>query len=189
MAIETLASLFQAVSNALWHIHTIRICTDDKLEVVYSDIADNQLDNGKTNIFMVAFTTCLARLKLYESLEKLRQQALYFDMDSVIYQWRPGQPDIPLSDFLGDMTDKLDDDSYITEFVSGGPKNYGYTTSTGKICCKVRGCTRGSQQLHYQVMKQNVLDQIRNPLADGERWNIDVENPYFFMHHPATKRL
>ena len=51
------------------------------------------------------FATCWARLKLYESLEKLGQQALYFDTDSVIYRWKPGQPDIPLGDFLGDMTD------------------------------------------------------------------------------------
>ena len=92
------------------------------MEVVYSNIEENTYDNGKTNIFMAAFTTFLARLKLYESPEKLGQQALYFDTDSVIYQWCPY---IPLGDFLGDMTNELDDGDHITEFVSGGPKNYG----------------------------------------------------------------
>lgn len=76
MDIETLAALFKAVSNALWYIHTIRICVDKTLEIVYSHIADNQLDNGKTNISMAAFTTCLAHLKLYESLEMLGQHGL-----------------------------------------------------------------------------------------------------------------
>jgi hypothetical protein len=92
------------------------------LEIVYSNIEENQLDNGKTNIFVAAFTTCWARLKLYELLEKLGDRALYFNTDSVIYRWRHGQPDIPLGDFLGDMTNELDDDDYITEFVSGGPR-------------------------------------------------------------------
>ena len=31
----------------------------------------------------------------------------YFDTDSVIYTVKPAQPDIPLGDYLGEMTDKL----------------------------------------------------------------------------------
>ena len=141
LAIDTPAALFQVISDPLVRIQSIRICTEDKLEIVHSKVKEDQLDNGKRNVFVAAFTTCWARLKLYESLEKLGQQALYFDTDSVIYRRKPGQPDIPLGDFLGDMTDELEDGSYITELVSGGPKNYGYTTSTGKVCCKVRGFT------------------------------------------------
>ena len=141
--------VFLTTPCALWYIHTICICTDETLEVFYSHIADNQLDNSKTNIFVAAFTTCLAHLKLYASLEMLGQQGLYFDTDSVIYRWRPGQPDISLGDFLSDMTNELDDGNHIT-----GPKNYSYTTT---LCCKVQGFTlyiRGAQQLNYQIMKQ-----------------------------------
>ena len=121
------------------------MCSDQKLEIVY-----NQLDNGKRNVFVAAFTTCWARLKLYSRLEQLQQQALYFDTDSVIYHWKPGQPDIPLGGYLGDMTNKLEDGDYIVEFTSAGPKNCGYQTHNGKVCCKVRGFTlnvRGPQQL------------------------------------------
>lgn len=74
-AIEEPASLFQAVSDPLWRVHAIDICTDDKLEIVYSKIKENQPDHGKRNIFVAAYTTCLACLKLYESLEKLQQHA------------------------------------------------------------------------------------------------------------------
>lgn len=152
---------------------------------------DNQLDNGKRNIFIAAFTTCYARLKLYESLEKLKEQLLYFDTDSVIYSCKPGQPTIELGDYLGDMTNELDsDEDYIEEFVSGGPKNYGYTTNSGKVTCKVRGFTlnvRGSQQLNYEVMKRNVLEEILHPLE--QRRLTDVNNPHFFTRHPETKRL
>lgn len=61
--------------------------------------------------------------RLYKSLEKLGEQVLYYDMDSVIYKCKPGQTTIPLGDYLGDMTDELEGKGYITEFVSGGPKN------------------------------------------------------------------
>ena len=43
----------------------------------------------------------------------------------------------PLGDYLGDLTNELDDDVYITTFVSGGPKNYAYQTKNGKTTCKV----------------------------------------------------
>ena len=74
---------------------------------------------------MAAFTTCRARLKLYESLDTLQKQVLYYDTDSVVNKWRPGQPYIAIGDFLREMTDELDGD-VITEFVSGGAKNYGH---------------------------------------------------------------
>ena len=157
---------------------------------MYTHVQDEEPQNGKTNIFVAAFTTCLARLKLYESFEVLGERALYFDTDSVIYCWKPGETDISLGDFLGDMTNELDDGDYITEFVSGGPKNYGYQTKNDKICCKVRGFTlnvRGSKQLNYHVMRQNVLEEISDPLE--ERRNVEVTNPHFFTRDPVSKRL
>ena len=48
-----------------------------------------QPDNGKVNIFIAAFTTCNARLKLYSYLEQLQQGVLYFATDSVIYTVKP----------------------------------------------------------------------------------------------------
>ena len=86
------AELFTVVNNNMININTIRICTEDVLEVVYAQIQDEEPQNGKTNIFVSAFTTSLARLKLYESLEILGERALYFDMDSVIYRWKPVKP-------------------------------------------------------------------------------------------------
>ena len=87
------------------------------------------------------------------------------------------------------MTDELEGET-ITEFVSGGPKNYGYTTSSGKVVTKVRGFTlnvRGSKQLNYQVMKQNVIDEITHPLES--RRQTDVVNPFFFTRNPTTKKI
>ena len=76
------------------------------------------------------------------------------------------------------MTNELDDGDYIIDFTSAGPKNYGYKTKSGKVCCLVRGFTfnvRGQQQLNYHIMRQNLLEELTDPL--DERRNIDVINP------------
>ena len=74
-------------------------------------------------MFIVAFTTSQARLKLYGALETLKERVLYYNTDSVIYRWKPGQVDLPLGEFLGEFTDEVSGDP-IVEFVSGGAKNY-----------------------------------------------------------------
>jgi len=138
------------------------------MEVVYKNLKENQPNNGRDNIFIASFTTCWARLKLYSYLEQPQQQVLYFDTDWVIFAWKPGQPDIPLGDVLGETTNNLDDGDYIIDFTSGGPKNYGYKTRNGKVCCKACGFTldvRGQQQLNYSIMRQNLLDELTEPLA------------------------
>lgn len=48
----------------------------------------------KINIFVVVFTTALARLKLYDILEQLGEQVLYYDTFSVIYKTAPGLHDV-----------------------------------------------------------------------------------------------
>ena len=81
------------------------------------------------------------------------------------------------------MTSELNEDDYITEFVSGSAKNYGYLTKQGKSCCKVRQFTlnyRGSWYLNYEVMKQNVLKEITDPLDEDKR-TVPVTKPYFFV--------
>jgi len=55
--------------------------------------------------------------------------------DSVIFLHRPGDWTPPLGSFLGNMTNELKaygDDAYIQEFLSAGPKNYGYRVQTGR---------------------------------------------------------
>ena len=86
--------LFDLVSNPFNDIRQVRIANDEALEVVHAELKDNQPDNGRINIFVAAFTTCWARLKLYSYLEQLKQQVLYFDTDSVIYSHKPGQADV-----------------------------------------------------------------------------------------------
>jgi hypothetical protein len=56
-------------------------------------------------------------------------------------------PLIETGDNLGDMKNELKPGEYISEFVSGGPKNYAYrvvnrdASKPSKTVCKVRGLT------------------------------------------------
>ena len=126
------------------------------------------------HIFVAAFTTCWARLRLYEALELLGELVL-FDTDSVVYLHTPDQPDPVLGDNLGDFKDELKGKAHIVEFCSGGPKNYWYLTTSGETVCKVRGFslnTEGTAQLNYQVLKENTLDELLDPLPKSRRRRI-----------------
>ena len=106
-------------------------------------------------------------MKLYTYLDTLQTRALYVDTDSVLYiQPRDGAPLVPIGDRLGDMTSELKLVEYISEFVSGGPKQYAYkthNTETGAeaTVCKVRGITlnySASQLVNFERMKQLILN-------------------------------
>lgn len=73
--------------------------------------------DASTNVFIAAFTTAWARIKLYSEMDKLGQAVLYHDTDSIIYASN-GENDPPLGNFLGEFTDELEGDT-ITTFVSG----------------------------------------------------------------------
>ena len=145
------AELYEMVTDPLKEVTTIRVCSEDVLEVVFKVDDGECVENGKTNLFVAAFTTCHARLKLYGYLHTLQQQVLYFDTDSVIYSHREGQPRLENGDFLGDLTNELSPGDTIQDFTSGGPKNYGYRTREGKVECKVRGFSLGSIRGHEQL--------------------------------------
>ena len=121
--------------------------------------------------------------------DTLQQQVLYYDTDSVVYKWRPGQPSIAIGDFLGDMTDELDGD-VITEFVSGGAKNYGYQIRGGKVVCKVHGFTlnvRGSAILNFHTMKDNIISELDTP--QDSRRNLNIVTPYHFRRGLEQKQI
>ena len=129
------------------------------IEVQYKSVGDFEELNSKANVVVAAFTTAYARLKLYGLLDMLQERVLYYYTDSVIYVSKPGKPEPPLGNYLGDLTDELDRD-YITTFVSGGPKNYAYHTAGGKSETKVRGITLNHttlQKINPDVIRKHTM--------------------------------
>ena len=157
-----------------------RIFNDDVMEVSVMKKEDACESGGKTNIFIASFTTALARLKLYDELEKLGEQVLYYDTDSIIYTWKEGQPFVPTGIFLGQMTDELEGDT-IVEFGSSGPKSYSYQTAGGKSECKNKG-TKSSyainQVLNCDSMLHHIKQELCNPLRMRRAMAIEIKDHF-----------
>lgn len=68
---------------------------------------------NNVNIFVACFTTSYARLKLYNTLDTLKERVLYMDTDSVIYTQKPTESLIPVGNYLGQFTNELDEGDYI----------------------------------------------------------------------------
>ena len=152
--------------NDIWYVSTL---TEDRVEVHYIKQDHCESLSPNLNIFVACFTTCWARFRLYEALELLGEQVLYFNTDSVVFAHRHGQASPALGQYLGEFNDELGEGDTIVEFCSAGPKNYGYKTRGGKTVCKVQGFSlncQGAAQLNYDVMRQNVLDELHTPLAE-----------------------
>ncbi|XP_048850900.1 uncharacterized protein LOC125719998 isoform X2 [Brienomyrus brachyistius] len=118
------------------------------------------------NTFIAAFTTAYARLELYNLMDRLGRRTLYHDTDSVIFVSKPGDWMPPLGDFLGELTSELDPDDHIVEFVSGGPKTYGYRTAKSKTNLKVKGITlhnTNSKVVNIASLTELVHDFVSNP--------------------------
>ena len=110
-------------------------------------------------MFIAAFTTAYARLKLYTCLEQLQHRVLYIDTDSLIYVVKPGETPLELGNYLGDLTDELGGDT-IQEFASTGPKSYAYQTrNRKKVVMRVKGITQ-TQECSERVNFDSVKDLV-----------------------------
>jgi len=199
VAITQPTCLYEIIEDDSKIVQALKIMNDEMVKIVYKKVDDEQRIQPNTNIFIACFTTCWARLKLYQDgLSKLNpQQVLYFDTDSIIYSLKAGEPTLPLGDYLSKFTNELSEDDRIVEFASAGPKNYGYTTKKGKVECKVRGFTlntHGQEQLNYKTLKQNVIPEVTSPQRNkstGESVprKIPIVDPHKISRDPETKRL
>ena len=163
------AKFYELLRNNEQKIHGVRIVSEEIIEVAHSYEEDVTPSQTNITIFVASFTTCLACLKLYRALDCLKENVLYFDTDSIIYRWKPNGPTLPLGNSLGEFTNELNTGDYIVQFAAAGPKNYGYRTAKGKVECKVRGFSlnaRGQEQLNFDILKNNIIQQITNPQSN-----------------------
>ncbi|XP_035981580.1 uncharacterized protein LOC118556952 [Fundulus heteroclitus] len=120
--------------------------------------------NKVNNVFIAAFTTAHARLKLFTCLEPLQERVLYIDTDSLIYVVKPGQTSLELGNYLGDLTDELGGDT-IQQFVSTGPKSYAYQTrNQKKVVMRCKGITQTqecSERVNFDSVKELVESYLQ----------------------------
>ena len=178
-------AFFRVLSDPTKDVQDFHIVANDTIQVEWTYKKDCQPVDNKTNIYLATFTTCWARLKLYSILEKIDRNVLYYDTDSVIYVSKTGENDVPLGDYLGELTNELETGEHIIEFVSGGPKNYAYKTNKGNETCKVRGFTlnfTNSQLINFESVKTLLIDP-------SEKSTITVTNPHKICRDKGKRKL
>ena len=179
--------LFDLLYSSEFEVTDARLVNDETVEVHYRNVGEFEEQNNKVNIVIAAFTTAYARLKLYDLLDQLQEQVLYYDTDSVIYVHEPGKPEPSLGDYLGDLTDELDGD-YITAFMSCGPKNYAYETNNNKRITKVRGITidyATTKKLNLEVM-HSLIHLYVNCHIQGK---VTVDIPFKITRDKKNKKI
>ena len=158
---------------------------DDIVQMAYNFRDQYIEDYGATNIYIAAFTTSNARLRLYEMLDKLGNRVTYYDTDSVIYIVYDDDDEddlVKTGCMLGDWTDEIGKDVYIDKFYSTGPKSYGYITNTGKKILKIKGFTlnyENSLNLNIEAMEDILLGK-------KQKISIDFKS---IVRDPKTKKV
>ena len=97
----------------------------------------------------------------------------------MIFVSREGQWVPPLGDYLGDLTSEIPADDYITEFVSAGPKSYGFKNSKGKAFLKIKGITLNTancEKINFDSLKDLVFAHVSDREACPPR-EIVVQQP------------
>ena len=85
-----------------------------------------------TNWVIGAYVTAGGRIHLYNFHDRLQENAIYFDTDSIIFIQLSGEPcSVATRDKLGDMQSELKPSEFINEFASCGPK-YVYRVITNE---------------------------------------------------------
>ena len=164
--IQDQATFLQLIMDTSKKVSDFCIVNHDTIMIEYDHKDDQVPDTFNGNTVIASFTTCWARLKLLDVLRKVDKKCLYYDTDSVIFV-DDGTVDVPLGDYLGDLTNELDDGDHIVEFVSGGPKNYAYVTKAEIFDCKVKGFSLNDQNskiINFNSMKQMVLNRCDEKL-------------------------
>ena len=92
-----------------YDIRYVSVLTEQRVEVHYKHQLQDDPGSPNLNIFIACFTTCHARLKLYEQLSKLKERVLYFDTDSIIFKSSPGDEPLQLGEYLGDFKNEVNE--------------------------------------------------------------------------------
>ncbi|KAF0748042.1 Uncharacterized protein FWK35_00018443, partial [Aphis craccivora] len=148
--------LYQVLLDTKLEIENIVFLTDDLVEVSFKQINEYVGNEHNTNIYIAAFTTSNARLRLYTVLDKLGEKVVSYDIDSVFYIF--DDVEVKTGCMLGEWTDELGPG------VSTGPKSIAHTDNENRTTTKIKGFTlsyENVQKLNMDSMKKVMNDEIR----------------------------
>lgn len=91
-----MTNFFKSLFDPSKEVTDFHIINDEMIHTTWKNKSNLVKEDYQTNIFIAAFTTCWARLKLYDVLHMLDTRVLYFDTDSVIFVSRPGDVELEI---------------------------------------------------------------------------------------------
>jgi hypothetical protein len=172
------ADLFKMLGDPNIEVKSLLCASEKNVLVTYESALDLIQPDPTVNCVVGAYVTCGGRLKLLECFDALGPRAIYGDTDCAFFTWRPGQEDLQLGNFLGDLTNELPPNTHIAEMVAGGPKHYAakVVDASGEVVdtiVKVRGITlnyTNSKVVNFDILKGMVIeDTTRADVVRTER--------------------
>lgn len=164
--IDEFVKLQDDETNIVGSCHQV---SDRKFIVTYHVKDDFVESSRNTNVVIALYTTTIARLKLYSELEKLGKRVIYSDTDSIVFSTKENEVEPTCGSYLGELSNELKDygpGSFITSFVSTGPKSYSYklmdSNGVEKEVTKSKGTTLDTitrQIVNFDSMK-NLVDKF-----------------------------
>ncbi|CAB3985445.1 DNA polymerase, partial [Paramuricea clavata] len=126
--------LLQLVNDKTIEVTSLDFISDDVARTTHRKISGALTTLGNRNVVIASFVTAYARLELFSVLNKLQENVLYYDTDSVIYREdRARGKYLETGKYLGQLTDELSEknctEKWIREFCAAGPKSYSYRTN------------------------------------------------------------
>jgi len=184
---ECEADILKTITDPTIRLKDMKILSDNRCMLEYVHSEGFLPEMSHVNVFVAAFTTANARSRLFHVLHKLGRRVLYFDTDSVVYEYdesNPQQYKPDMGDHLGQWTDELKEGQFIQRFVSSGPKSYSYVTNDGEKTTKLKGFTLNhetAKHLNFDSICDLVLfwaDPDNHPLPDSYNSDPRVEVAY-----------
>jgi hypothetical protein len=193
--ITSVDELYSLLSNANIEIKSLRPINKNVVGVSYIFKDNNLVDiSNERNIYIAAITTAWARIELYNYVDKLSSnsetQVFYVDTDSIIFsENRAPFKNLSIGNFMGDLTNELKENEWISIFLSAGPKNYAFQTNFGNSCVKVKGFSLHSENL--KAFNCNSLKKIIEKYVDencDEFGFVSIQEPSTFKRISKQKR-
>ena len=150
----------EALSDPSKLVTNFHILSPDMMVMESEDRWDSYIPATQSrNVYIGVFVTSHARLRLYNVMEEIGgSRILYYDTDSIIYVCKKGEKGPYHGDYLGQLTNELDNDDFIEEFVTTGPKSYAFRTKNGKEVCKCKGISMNYST--EQIVNMNEMLKI-----------------------------
>ena len=171
------AKYFDILTSDKQEVTDVNFVSEEMVEMKWKYKEEFVETSLRTNVVIAAYTTAHARLQLYTYLEMLQDRVLYADTDSIVFVSKKGEEEPILGDFLGDLTNE-EPNGRISQFVTGGPKNYAYQVQNGNnvnTVCKIRGITlnyKTSLQITYDTIKDMVLGSWDDVITVCDKFKI-----------------